>query len=157
MLETKLYRDGAFLADAAVYVADDAPLPANALAVVSKRRYLAERGDHRPRGLLLETADTLAGLENDLERLDLIVLRFARYADGRPYSLAGRLRQRYGYRSELRAAGDVLHDQIVLMQRQGFDSFAVSHPGTIRALAEKRIVTVPTRADYSNSVAAAAE
>jgi phosphoadenosine phosphosulfate reductase len=67
------------------------------------------------------------------------------------------LRQRYGYRGELRAAGDVLHDQIVLMQRQGFDSFAVSHPGTIRALAEKRIVTVPTRADYLSGVAAAAE
>lgn len=156
MSETKLYRDGTFVADDAVYVANDAPLPANARAVVSKARYLSLPVAERPRALLLETADTLDGLETAVERLDLIVLRFARYADGRPYSLAGRLRARFGFAGELRAIGDVLHDQIFLLERQGFDSFGVTHPGTIRALAENRIVKVPTRAAFTHGAAAAA-
>jgi len=157
MSEARLYRGGAFVAEDAVYVADDAPLPANARAVVSKTRYLSLHAAARPPGLLLETGDTLGGLEDSVGKLELVVLRFQRYADGRPYSLAGRLRGRYGFAGELRAIGDVLHDQIVLLKRQGFDSFGVTHPGTIRALAENRIVAVPTRAAFLRGAAAAAE
>jgi uncharacterized protein (DUF934 family) len=148
-LETELYRGGRFVADDAVYVADGEPLPANALAIVSKKRYLAERAALDARagrlGLVLETADTLDGLDSALDRFATIVLRFARYADGRPYSLAHRLRHRLGYRGELRAAGDVLQDQIVFMLRGGFDALEVSHAGTRAALRANRIVVVPTR------------
>jgi uncharacterized protein (DUF934 family) len=148
-LETELYRGGRFVADDVAYVADGEPLPANALAIVSKQRYLAERAafDAWPGrlGLVLETADTLDGLEGALERFATIVLRFARYADGRPYSLAHRLRHRLGYRGELRAAGDVLQDQIVFMLRGGFDALEISHSGTRAALRANRIVVVPTR------------
>jgi uncharacterized protein (DUF934 family) len=149
-LETELYRGGRFVADDAVYVADGEPLPANALAIVSKKRYLAERAVldawQGRLGLALETADTLDGLDGMLERFETVVLRFARYADGRPYSLAHRLRHRLGYRGELRAAGDVLQDQIVFMLRGGFDALEISHVGTRAALRANRIVVVPTRA-----------
>ena len=143
-----------FYTDDAVYVADGEPLPANALAIVPKKRYLAERemldAWQGRLGLVLETADTLAGLEGGglegtLDRFATIVLRFARYADGRPYSLAHRLRHRLGYRGELRAAGDVLQDQIVFMLRGGFDTLEISHAGTRAALRANRIVVVPTR------------
>ncbi len=152
-LETELYRGGRFVADDAVYVADGEPLPAigpaNALAIVSKKRYLAERAAldaWRGRlGLVLETADTLDGLEGTLDRFATIVLRFARYADGRPYSLAHRLRHRLFYRGELRAAGDVLQDQIVFMLRSGFDALEIAHAGTRAALRANRIIVVPTR------------
>jgi uncharacterized protein (DUF934 family) len=145
-----------------VYVADGENLPADALAVVSKKRYLAERAALDARqgrlGLVLETADTLDGLEGTLERFSVIVLRFARYADGRPYSLAHRLRHRLGYRGELRAAGDVLQDQIVFMLRGGFDAMAISHPGTRAALRANRIVVVPMRgAAPTAQILAAAE
>ncbi len=148
-LETELYRGGRFVADDAVYVADGDALPANALAIVSKKRYLAERIALDARagrlGLVLETADTLDGLEGALDRFATVVLRFARYADGRPYSLAHRLRHRLGYRGELRAAGDVLQDQIVFMLRGGFDALEIAHAGTRAALRANRIVVVPTR------------
>jgi len=160
-LETELYRGGRFVADDAVYVADDAPLPMNALAIVSKKRCLAERevldAWQGRLGLVLETADTLDGLEGTLDRFATIVLRFARYADGRPYSLAHRLRHRLGYRGELRAAGDVLQDQIVFMLRGGFDALEIAHAGTRAALRANRIVVVPTRgtAPAAQSLAAA--
>jgi uncharacterized protein (DUF934 family) len=152
-LETELYRGGRFVADDALYIADDAPLPvnapANALVIVSKKRYLSARSTldawQGRLGLVLETADTLAELENTLDRFATVVLRFARYADGRPYSLAQRLRHRLGYRGELRAAGDVLQDQIVFMLRGGFDALEIAHAGTRAALRANRIIVVPTR------------
>jgi uncharacterized protein (DUF934 family) len=52
-------------------------------------------------------------------------VRFASFTDGRGYSLARMLRERYGYRGELRAIGDVLRDQIYYLSRCGFDAFAL--------------------------------
>lgn len=74
-----------------------------------------------------ETPDALAeGLKEDLETLPMIALNFPVFSDGRNYSNAVSLRQRYAYKGELRAIGDVLRDQLFYMKRCGFDSFDVS-------------------------------
>ncbi|WP_461310275.1 DUF934 domain-containing protein [Azonexus hydrophilus] len=57
--------------------------------------------------------------------LALIAINFPKFVDGRGYSSAALLRQRYGYRGELRAVGDVLHDQLFYLRRVGFDSYAL--------------------------------
>ncbi len=54
-------------------------------------------------------------------------------------SHASLLRDRLGYANELRAVGDVLIDQVPLMLRCGFDSFAVSNATALKRLAEKRL------------------
>ena len=54
-----------------------------------------------------------------LTRIDLC---FPKFTDGRAYSQAYLLRRRLGFVGELRATGDVLLDQLLLMQRNGFDS-----------------------------------
>lgn len=59
----------------------------------------------------------------DLEHIDLIALDFPIFTDGRAYSHARLLRERYGYVGELRAVGDVLRDQLFFMKRCGIDSF----------------------------------
>ncbi len=64
-------------------------------------------------------------LVNDLEHFSLIALDFPAFKDGRSYSHARLLRDRYNYKGELRAIGDVLRDQLFYMQRCGFDSFDV--------------------------------
>ena len=51
-----------------------------------------------------------------------IDLHFPKFTDGRAYSQAFLLRKRLGYTGEIRATGDVLIDQLVQMQRSGFDS-----------------------------------
>jgi uncharacterized protein (DUF934 family) len=58
---------------------------------------------------------TLAGVT----RIDL---HFPKFTDGRAYSQAFLLRRRLGFTGELRATGDVLIDQLVQMQRTGFDA-----------------------------------
>lgn len=55
---------------------------------------------------------------NGVTRVDL---SFPRFTDGRAFSQAVLLRQRLGFKGEIRATGDVLIDQLVQMQRSGFD------------------------------------
>jgi uncharacterized protein (DUF934 family) len=64
-------------------------------------------------------------LLDDLEHFSIIALDFPAFKDGRSYSHACLLRQRYGYKGDLRAIGDVLRDQLFYMQRCGMDSFEV--------------------------------
>jgi len=62
-----------------------------------------------------------------LDRLALVEVDFPRFRDGRGYSSA-RILRAAGYTGELRAAGDVLVDQMLFMRRCGFDSFAPYAP-----------------------------
>ena len=76
-------------------------------------------------GVWLEADADPAAIAPDMARFDLIAVRFASFADGRGYSLARLLRERHGYRGELRAIGDVLRDQLYYLSRCGFDAFAL--------------------------------
>ena len=76
-------------------------------------------------GVWLETNADPAAIAPDLARINLIAVRFAGFTDGRGYSLARLLRERYGYKGELRAIGDVLRDQLYYLSRCGFDAFAL--------------------------------
>ncbi|MDZ7588621.1 MAG: DUF934 domain-containing protein [Parasphingorhabdus sp.] len=71
----------------------------------------------------LEAGEDARALIPFIERLSLVEVDFPVFGDGRGYSAAQILRE-HGYTGELRAAGDVLVDQIAYMRRCGFDSFA---------------------------------
>ncbi len=75
----------------------------------------------------LEPADDARALIPHLARLILVEIAFPTFRDGRGYSAARILREA-GYGGTLRAAGDVLVDQIVYLRRCGFDSFAPNAP-----------------------------
>lgn len=83
---------------------------------------LAHRG---PVGVLLEPADDPAEIGDDAGHLALIAVNFPQFTDGRGYSTARLLRERYGYRGELRAVGDVQRDQLYYLARCGFNAFAL--------------------------------
>lgn len=67
----------------------------------------------------------LTVLQASLAGLPLIAVDFPGFADGRGYSIARLLRERYGFTGELRAVGDVLRDQLSYMAQVGFDAFAI--------------------------------
>ena len=56
-------------------------------------------------------------------KVDLVAITFPKFGDGRGYSKARLLRERFGYKGELRAVGEVLGDQLFYMHRCGFDAF----------------------------------
>jgi uncharacterized protein (DUF934 family) len=140
-----IFKGHDFVEDEWAVAAEGVPLPAGR-AVVSKARFLAEHDTlsarNAPLGLILRSGETLDGLEDDLDRFQLIVLDIPKYTDGRSYSTARILRERYKYAGELRASGDVLRDQIMFLHRVGFDAFEVTHEGTIAALRDGKIKLV---------------
>jgi len=76
-------------------------------------------------GVWLQSVDNPESLAGDLDRIAVIAIDFPKFTDGRGYSAARLLRERYGYQGEIRAIGDVLRDQLFFMKRCGFDAFAV--------------------------------
>lgn len=77
-------------------------------------------------GVVLSTADDPASIAADLEKISTIVIEFPQFTDGRGYSTARLLRERYGFKGEIRAAGEVLRDNLFYLSRCGFDSFLLS-------------------------------
>jgi len=71
-----------------------------------------------------------------LERLALVALVFPTFRDGRAYSQARILRERFGFGGELRATGQVLRDQFLFLLRAGFDSFEVTKEADAVAFAD---------------------
>ena len=72
-------------------------------------------------GKVLEIANTEDPRTLDLEGVTRIDLNFPKFTDGRAFSQAFLLRRRLGFKGEIRATGDVLIDQLVQMERTGFD------------------------------------
>lgn len=104
------------------------PLP-DGDVVVPLSRWLGERAELLARtgrtGVWLDSDEQAESLEGRLDGLSIVALRFPAFTDGRSYSNARILRERLGWSGELRAFGDVLRDQLFLMRRCGFDSFAL--------------------------------
>ncbi|MET3709438.1 uncharacterized protein (DUF934 family) [Sphingomonas trueperi] len=84
-------------------------------------------GQSNATAVRIESGEDARALLPHLSRIALIEVSFPSFRDGRGYSTARILREA-GYQGELRAQGDVLVDQIPLMRRCGFDSFAPDAP-----------------------------
>lgn len=129
-----LWRDGGFAEDDWVFVGDDAALP-DGRAIVTLARLQREGLQGRADvGVLLTAGPTALAALPGLADRPLIALDFVAFGDGRAFSYAILLRQRHGFRGELRAVGDVLIDEIPLMLRTGFNAFDVRNEATLTAL-----------------------
>lgn len=76
-------------------------------------------------GIQMNAGDTADLLANECQNFALINVVFPKFADGRGYSTARLLRERYGFTGQLRAVGDVLFDQLFFMMRCGFNAMGM--------------------------------
>lgn len=76
-------------------------------------------------GVWLDSHELPARIGDRLHELSVIGLNFPAFSDGRAFSSARELREKFDYRGEIRAMGDVLRDQLFYMARCGFDAFAL--------------------------------
>ncbi|HEX9568047.1 MAG TPA: DUF934 domain-containing protein [Rhodospirillales bacterium] len=122
-----LLKAGEFVADPWVTVDDGAEIPADVPVIVSQERWLERAkelaGRNAPLGIRLKSHQSPATIAEDLHRFSLVALEFPHFKDGRAYSYARLLRERYGFKGEIRAVGNVLRDQHLFMIRCGFDAF----------------------------------
>jgi uncharacterized protein (DUF934 family) len=122
-----LIKHGEAAADPFLDVADGAPLPPEGAIILGLARWQEERGliegRSDPLGLRLKPGESVEQIAGDLDRLAVIALEFPKFNDGRALSQARLLRERYGYRGEIRAVGKVVRDLLAFMRRCGFDAY----------------------------------
>lgn len=132
-----LIRNGRQAEDQYKRILDDAPVPDAGEVLLPAARVLAEAdavlGRSDAVGVIWPNDRDIAELAPLLDRLALVALVFPSFRDGRAYSQARNLRERYRFRGELRATGDVLRDQFLFLFRAGFDAFEVKKPDDARA------------------------
>jgi uncharacterized protein (DUF934 family) len=115
---------------------DDEPLGAGDVTV-GLARWLAEHGTWDGRagrvGVRLLPGDPVEELAPFIDGLALIAIEFERFVEGRGYSQAYLLRERYRYRGELRAVG-ARRDHVMYMERCGMDAFEPAPGESVRSL-----------------------
>jgi uncharacterized protein (DUF934 family) len=134
-----------------VHVEDEQPLPEGDV-IISLARWQAEKDTLISRnqgglGVRVSPDYHAEDIADDLEHFDVVALDFPVFRDGRAYSTARLLRDRYNYEGEIRATGDVLRDQLFYMFRCGFDAFEVradrSIDDAIKAFSEMTVTYQP--------------
>lgn len=133
-------KDGIIIEDPWVHVADGEDMPMNSPVVVSADRWLTDRASlvHRNGriGVRLRNDQSPDDLGEDLYRFGVVALEFPAFKDGRAYTQARLLRERYRFTGEIRAVGDVLRDQLLFMQRCGIDAFEIRKQADAEAFAK---------------------
>jgi uncharacterized protein (DUF934 family) len=84
----------------------------------------------RPIGAFAASGVTVEQIVPMLDRLDLVVVEFPRFRDGRGFTVARALRERHGFAGDIRAIGHVLPDQLAALAQCGFTSIVTpaEHP-----------------------------
>lgn len=132
-----LIKNGQLVADPWQAIGNEDPLPEDAHALISLERWQEDKEVLKVRtaglGLQLRSDQSLPQVSADLPSFSLIALEFPKFTDGRAYSNARLLRERYSFSGELRAVGNVLRDQLLFMQRCGFDAFELPEDAPVEA------------------------
>jgi uncharacterized protein (DUF934 family) len=115
--------------DRFTFVGDEEDVPRGDV-IVSFDRFKTEAGtllnQGRDVGVRVESDQSVDDLAYDLPRIAVVALAYPKFLDGRAFTSARLLRERYGYGGEVRAVGDVLREQAAFMVRCGFDAFEPS-------------------------------
>ncbi|MEO1867578.1 MAG: DUF934 domain-containing protein [Methylococcales bacterium] len=124
----RLIKNREVITDSWTQIADDTIIP-NGDIIVTYNRWLTDKEtllNHAGGiGVSINIEDDLDALLSDLEHFSLIALNFAVFTDGRNFSRAQLLRDRYQFKGEIRAVGDFHRDQVYYLSRVGFNAFVL--------------------------------
>ena len=122
-----LIKDGQIAQDTWRTLPDGESVIGNGPIIISFERWRDSRDalkrHNGPLGIRMKSDQPPELVAGDLDRFELIALEFPTLNDGRAFSYARLLRERHGFKGEIRAVGDVYKDQLYFMQRCGFSSF----------------------------------
>jgi uncharacterized protein (DUF934 family) len=123
------------------------PVPAGPVLIpapvwLAQRDALLSRADAGEVAVSLAPTFRVEDIAQDVQRFALIAVEFPKFIDGRGYSTARLLRERYAYRGELRAVGNIGRDQLFYLKRVGFDAFLIP-PGQDAAAALQSLNDFP--------------
>lgn len=81
-------------------------------------------------GVWLDSDEAADLIGADANRFPVLAVNFPLFMDGRAFSTARLLRERYGFTGELRAVGNFIRDQLCYLRRCGVNAFAFADPAT---------------------------
>lgn len=126
----RLIKNREVITDSWSHIPDDTIIP-NGNIIVTYTRWLADKEtllNHAGEiGVSLNIEDDFDTLLSDLEHFSLIALNFAVFTDGRNFSRAQLLRDRYQFKGEIRAVGGFHRDQVYYLNRVGFNAFELTN------------------------------
>lgn len=93
-------------------------------ALIKQRRVVTENAPSPDEKVIrLEPTDDPGSVVAELGRVTRVEVNFPKFGDGRGFSIGRLLRERYGYKGELRAVGHITRDHLFFMESCGFDAF----------------------------------
>jgi uncharacterized protein (DUF934 family) len=95
-------------------------------------------------GVWVDGHEEVEEIANSIAAVPVIAINFPKFVDGRGFSMARLLRERFGYIGEIRAIGQFIRDQLYMMQRCGFDAFQFDSEIDLAA-------AIKSLADFSDS------
>jgi uncharacterized protein (DUF934 family) len=124
-----LVKNGELFTSSFVDASGAEAVPPAGPVIVSLDQWKVQRDDllkrGTPLGIRLHSDQAPELIAADLQHFAVVALEFPKFRDGRAYSYARLLRERYGFKGELRAVGEVLLEQLFFMLRTGFDVFDI--------------------------------
>ena len=128
-MANNIIKDGAITTDSFVIVEAADQFPAEGHVLISLDLWPELKAQFNPDkhslGIKVSGDAELESFQDLLSVAAMVAIEFPVFRDGRGYSLARLVRERAGFKGELRAVGDVLRDQLFYLKRCGFTSFAV--------------------------------
>ena len=125
-----LVRNGRLVADVYTDARDLDLVPADRPVIVSLQQWQTHRevllASGQALGIRLQSDQSPSLVAGDLGHFSVVALEFPKFRNGRAYTHARMLRERFAFSGEVRAVGDVLQEQLNYMQRCGFNSFEIS-------------------------------
>ena len=127
----QIIKDNAIIKDHWHHIADD-PIPEEGCITISLSRWRAERKQLIEReggelGIRLKSEEAVEAISDDLEHFQMVALEFTLFADGRSFTAARLLRDRYHFDGEIRAMGAFLCEQVFHLGRVGVTAFEISN------------------------------
>lgn len=126
----KIIKDHQIIENTWTFIDDDHELIEHDISVTLKRwkkdaaRILSRQ---QKQGVRLYPSDAVSDLASDLEKIDLVELDFPVFKDGRGFSQARLLRDRFHFQGEIRATGNFMVDQIYYLSKVGVNAFEVKN------------------------------
>jgi uncharacterized protein (DUF934 family) len=147
-----LVKNGELFASSFVDASSAEAIPPAGPVIVSLDQWKTHRDEllkrGTPLGVRLHSDQPPELIAADLPHFAVVALEFPKFRDGRAYSYARLLRERYGFKGELRAVGEVLLEQLFFMLRTGFDVFDIQSADPLKdyrtALADFSVWYQPT-------------
>ncbi len=153
----KLIKDGAIVSNEWQWLTNNDEDQATAVpegkVIVPLAVWLDQKGSLSQRddvGVWLENDQLPSELGDDVATLPLIAVNFPGFMDGRGFSIGRLLRDRYGFKGELRAYGNIIRDQLTFLSRCGFNAFDCREAFDLEA-------SLASLSDFSESYQAAVD